>query len=172
MKLSHRRPWDNRQFLQHQRTIILFSSMYEASFVILLLTGGGLRHGGMLHVNFSTMKYAEDTLWSFSGYEPAYSSFKAVIYEHSQIKIWALTDKMTTTNSFTSPSDTVLVARYFLFRLKSSLKKCFSDRYFKANIVYMIYSCLLLHIDLNIGRESASDTMYTFLGYVHILNGR
>ena len=79
---------------------------------------------------------------------------------------------MTSTNSFTSPSETALVLRYFMFRFKVSMKKCISDRYFKANIVYVIYSSLLLHIDLNIGRESASDTMYTLLGYVHILNGK
>lgn len=70
-----------------------------------------------------------------------------------------------------TPSETDLILRYFIYRFCSSAGKCLTDRYFMANIVYVIYSLLLLHIDLNIGRESASDTMYILLGYIHILNG-
>jgi DNA polymerase sigma len=78
---------------------------------------------------------------------------------------------MTTSSTFTSPSDIDLIVRYFIYKFCTSARKCLSDRYFKANIVYLVYSLLLLHIDVNIGRESASDTMYILLGYVHILNG-
>ena len=78
---------------------------------------------------------------------------------------------MASLNSYTSTSESNIVFRYFIHKSWSSIGKCFSDRYFKANIVYLVYSLLLLHIDLNIGRESASDTFYILLGYMHILNG-
>ena len=82
------------------------------------------------------------------------------------------TSSSTSSSFYLSPTETLLVLQYFFFRLRLSVRKCLSDRYFKANIVYLVYSCLLLHIDMNIGRESASDTMYTLLGYIHILNGK
>ena len=84
----------------------------------------------------------------------------------------SISNSSTSSSFYLSPTETLLVLQYFFFRLRLSVRKCLSDRYFKANIVYLVYSCLLLHIDMNIGRESASDTMYTLLGYIHILNGK
>ena len=117
--------------------------------------------------NWTELNWSQRDCGKFRSIEVSTTSWNR--HPHCDNRKWH--QHMASSSFCASPSDTDLILRYFIHRFCSSAGKCFSDRYFKANVVYVIYSLLLLHIDLNIGRESASDTMYILLGYIHILNG-
>ena len=63
-----------------------------------------------------------------------------------------------------------MVTRYAWFRCKTSTRKCLSCRYFRANIVYLLYCAIAMYVDLYVTRERAVQSMYVLLGYIHILN--
>jgi hypothetical protein len=73
------------------------------------------------------------------------------------------------TLTFSTPSDVNMIFKYFVYRFKSSINKCINDRYFKANIVYLIYSILLVYLDRK-EKVSGVYVLYILLGYIHILN--
>ena len=74
------------------------------------------------------------------------------------------------TLTFSTPSDMNMVFKYFIYRFKSSMNKCVNDRYFKANIVYLIYSILLVYLDQRQKFSGSYHMLYILLGYIHILN--